>query len=95
MRGLMNHTQTVLRQLTCNNNVKIIEYEVSHNNGTTSVRKAMYVETIGESWVANIDFKDLPKCGSAKEAAHKLGDWMVRLGEAIKNESKAFESIEL
>nr|WP_311836386.1 hypothetical protein [Cronobacter sakazakii] len=34
---------------------------------------------------ASMEMKDFPRCGSEREAALKLAEWMQRMGAAIEN----------
>ena len=82
-----------LRQLNASGSVMILEYCVAHNNGSSTVDQKLTIEKIGEKWVAKIDMDEFPPQDTAKRAAHKLGDWMVRLGQSIIDEDREFESI--
>lgn len=88
-------TDVKLRTLNCSGDVKIITYDVFHNNGTSTVDQKLTIENINGKWTAKIALEKFPPQETAKDAAHKLGDWLVRLGQAINDENKEFESIEL
>lgn len=79
----------------CSGDVKILEFLVSHNNGETTVEQKLIVESINDKWTAKLESDGIPPQDNAKDAAHKLGDWLVRLGQSISEESAQFETIKL
>ena len=84
-----------LKTVHCVGRVKTIKYLVSHNNGATTLEQELIIEKVRGEWVAKIDISDFTPQDTAKGAAHKLGDWLSRLGESIKDGSKEFECISL
>ena len=91
----MNKGKVTLKKLICNGNDKYIEFLVESDNPQTHLDQTMVIEFIHGKWVASIDLDEFPAQDSAKNAAHKLGEWLERLGSAINEESEAFETIKL
>lgn len=89
----MNKNNVELKTMHCSGDVKILEFSVFNNNGKTTVQQKLVVEKLGEKWTAKLENDGIPPQDSAKEAAHKLGDWLVRLGNSINEEHKQFESV--
>lgn len=42
-------------------------------------------DTAFRTYKASMEMKDFPKCGSEREAALKLAEWMQRMAAAIEN----------
>lgn len=91
----MKNKNVQLKTLHCDGSVKILEYCVAHNNGSSTVDQKLTIEMLNGKWVARIAMDEFPAQDTAKAAAHKLGDWLVRLGQSINEENEQFESIEL
>lgn len=91
----MNKHNVELKTMHCAGDVKLLEFSVAHNNGRTTVEQKLKVENLNGTWTAKMEFDDFPHQDTAKDAAHKLGDWMVRLGQSIIEENAQFESIKL
>lgn len=91
----MESKSVELRQLNVCGSVKILEFDVAHSNEKSTVDQKLTVEKLNGKWVAKIEMDKFPSQDTAKEAAHKLGDWMVRLGQAIIEENNEFETISL
>lgn len=86
-------SQVKLKSATINGGATILKFNVAHNNGVTTVEQDMTLTSIDGTWAAKIELEEFPDQLTAKDAAHKLGDWLVRLGTSIKEESNRFESI--
>ncbi len=58
----------------------------SRNSGTV-IEQNLVIKGEGmlRRYTADMRFDDFPACGSEREAALKLADWMQRLGAAIEN----------
>ena len=91
----MNKNNVELKTMDCCGDVKILEFSVANNNGKTTVEQKLIIESINGKWVAKIVMDGIPPKDTAKEAAHKLGDWLVRLGQSINEENEQFETIKL
>jgi hypothetical protein len=74
---------------------KRITFNVSSSNGHTTVDQDINIKLNYNDWVADMCFKNFPPdCKTPTEAAYKLADWMIRLGNAIK-EHDDFENINI
>ncbi|EMF8324456.1 hypothetical protein NRF70_000109 [Serratia marcescens] len=60
--------------------------QFSRNAGTV-IDQNLIIEGDGmtQRYTADMRFDDFPACGSEREAALKLADWMQRLGAAIED----------
>ena len=62
-----------------------LTFEVSHNNGKTTLRQDLVLTRGADRmWTATMEFKDFPRCDTAKRAVDTLEDWMHRLADAME-----------
>ncbi|EMH7336874.1 hypothetical protein [Serratia bockelmannii] len=61
--------------------------EQHSRNTRTVVEQELIIKGEGmlRRYTADMRFDDFPSCGSEREAALKLADWMQRLGAAIED----------
>lgn len=69
------------------------ECTLSHDNGKTTLQQDVVFTKKPEGWVAELHLKKFPEQQTMNEAADRLGDWLIRLGETLKENNP--ENIEL
>lgn len=73
---------------------KEIFFNVSSNNRVTTVQQKLVLSKgISSTWMAKMQFNVFPEKDTPTEAAHKLADWMIRLGTVIK-EHEDFDTVD-
>lgn len=82
----MNKGKLCLKRYEKTDEITRYEYEVTHNNGGTTLTQHIVVEKPARavSWTASIELSGLPEQESPNLAAQKLGDWLSRIGSTIK-----------
>lgn len=65
----------------------IYHTEQYSRNARTVIEQNLVIKGDGilHGYTADMRFDDFPACGSEREAALKLADWMQRLGAAIED----------
>ena len=62
-------------------------YYVQHRNKRSVLYQELVItgDLAFRTYKASMEMKDFPKCGSEREAALKLAEWMQRMAAAIEN----------
>ena len=62
-------------------------YYVQHRNKRSVLDQELVItgDLAFRTYKASMEMKDFPKCGSEREAALKLAEWMQRMAAAIEN----------
>nr|WP_241488162.1 hypothetical protein [Shigella boydii] len=62
-------------------------YYVQHRNKRSVLDQELIItgDLAFRTYKASMEMKDFPKCGSEREAALKLAEWMQRMAAAIEN----------
>jgi len=68
-----------------------VTFEIQHEDLVQSIT----ISKTYDQWVASLPLHDLPKCNSPDEAAKKLGEWMYRMSQAIRDNDGEFSKIDL
>ena len=74
----------------------IAVFNVSHDNGKTTVDQNLILTKKCGKWTAELNFDEFPKDFEDVEGAiMKMGDWLTRLGSEIKENTFNFNDINL
>ncbi|EGT0656866.1 hypothetical protein JAG27_000557 [Proteus mirabilis] len=82
-------TKMELVKFERNENLFLKEYNVTHNNETTKLEQKISIarDNFGKFEV-DIEMDGFPRISDETEALLKYGEWLERLGIAIKREAK-------
>jgi len=77
------YTRCKVKALNVSSDMVLVDYSVSHNNGTTTVEQSMRLVKERGKWKAEIQLFDFPEQDTPDRAATKLSEWLGRLSLAI------------
>ena len=82
-----------LKSISNENGVLVARFNISHNNGTTTVDQDLILKRTSCGWLADIRMENFPELKTVTATAWKMGEWLERLGSEIKKHE--FDTINL
>ncbi|KLU17455.1 MULTISPECIES: hypothetical protein [Xenorhabdus] len=84
------HTAMELVRYEKNDDTKVKKYQLHHHNETTHLEQTLTVtkKALRRGWEIDIEMNEFPRIDDELESLLKYGDWLERLGIAIRREAK-------